>query len=342
MHPAHPFPGTLSRRGLLRAGGYGLAAASLGPLLSACGSDDSGSGGGGLSARVEDTQAGTAGAVIRPISEKLRLTGDLKLSYVAGTGPGDVQNKLLSGALDVASMGPIGAAVALEAGADVVIFSASLANHVRWLVPENSPYRTIKDLRGKKIATPPKNSDAYRSTQLSTAVNGVDFEAEYRAHPGAVLAGLALFERGDVDAIITIEPNATRLVAKGARQLSTVTELWREGTGSDAQLLLNGQGGQRSWVDGNKKTAAALAALRLEAHHHIADRPEVLAELHASYGVPAAEKKAIALLPERLAGIYPQEWNETSFANLREQLRVAARTGLIKSVPDKTVYRSLG
>ncbi|MFF2191080.1 ABC transporter substrate-binding protein [Streptomyces sp. NPDC058155] len=341
MHPAHPFPRPMSRRGLLRAGGLGLAAAGLGPLLSACGSDDSG-GGGGLSAKVEDTQAGTAGAVIRPISEKQSLVGALKLSYVAGTGPGDVQNKLLSGALDVASMGPIGAAVALEAGADVVIFSASLANHVRWLVPENSPYRTIEDLRGKKIATPPKNSDAYRSTQLSTAVNGVDFESEYQAHPGAVLAGLALFERGDVDAIITIEPNATRLVAKGARQLSTITELWREGTGSDAQLLLNGQGGERSWVDANKETAAALAALRLGAHHYIADHPEVLAELHASYGVPAAEKKAIALLPERLAGIYPQEWNETSFANLREQLKVAARTGLIKSVPDKTVYRSLG
>ncbi|MEK8168934.1 PhnD/SsuA/transferrin family substrate-binding protein [Streptomyces sp. M19] len=129
--------------------GWGLlAVAGLGPLLAACG--DSGGGG---DARVEDTQAGTAGAVIRPISEKRGLTGDLKLRYVAGTGPGDVQNKLLSGALDVASMGPIGAAVSLAAGADVLIFSTSLANHVRWLVPENSPYRSVADLRGKKVAT---------------------------------------------------------------------------------------------------------------------------------------------------------------------------------------------
>lgn len=160
--------------------------------------------------------------------------------------------------------------------------------------------------------------------------------------PGAVLAGLALFERGDVDGIITIEPNATRLVAKGARQLSTITELWRKGTGSDAPLLLNGQGAQRKWVEKNTKTATALAALRLGAHHHIADHPEVLAELHEAYGIPAAEKRAISLLPERLAGIYPQEWDESSFANLREQLKVAARTGLITSVPDQAVYRSLG
>ncbi|WP_069869500.1 ABC transporter substrate-binding protein [Streptomyces malaysiensis] len=329
-----------TRRTLLRSGGAALAATGFGPLLAACG--ESQGGGSGAAARVEDTQAGTAGAVIRPISERRHLLGDLRLSYIAGTGPGDVQNKLLSGALDVASMGPIGAAVSLAAGADVLIFSTSLANHVRWLVPENSPYRRIEDLRGKQIATPPKNSDAYRSTQLACAVGGIDFEREYHAHPGAVLAGLSLFERGDVDAIVTIEPNATRLVAKGARQLTTVTDLWRHGSGSDADLLLNGQGAKRGWVERNERTAAALAELRLRAHQYIHDRPGILAELHQYYGIPAAEKKAIALLPERLVGIYPTEWAGASFTSMRDQLRVAAKVGLIKAVPDKTVYRDLG
>jgi NitT/TauT family transport system substrate-binding protein len=330
----------LGRRTLLRSGGAVLTAAGLGPLIAAC--SGSGADPGGSAARVEDTQAGTAGAVIKPIAEQRRLTGDLDLAYVAGTGPGDVQNKLLSGALDVASMGPIGAAVSLAAGADVLIFSTSLANHVRWLVPENSSFRTVKDLRGKKIATPPKNSDAYRSTQLASAVNGLDFDSDYRVHPGAVLAGLSLFERGDVDAIVTIEPNATRLVAKGARQLTTVTELWQQGTGSGADLFLNGQGAKRSWVDRNKKTAQSLANLRLRVHQYIHDRPQVLADLHKFYGIPAAERKAIALLPERLAGIYPTEWGDASFASMRAQLEIAARTGLIKSVPDKSVYRDLG
>ncbi|MFC8567845.1 ABC transporter substrate-binding protein [Streptomyces sp. NPDC057245] len=330
------------RRTLLRSGGGLLAAAGLAPLLSACGESGGGGSGDGGSARVEDTQAGTAGAVIRPISEQRRLVGDLDLTYVAGTGPGDVQNKLLSGALDVASMGPVGAAVSQAAGADVVIFSTSLANHVRWLVPENSPYRTVKDLRGKKVATPPKNSDAYRSAQLSTAVNDIDFETDYRVHPGAVLAGLSLFERGDVDAIVTIEPNATRLVAKGARQLVTVTGLWQQGTGSGADLFLNGQGAKRSWVDQNGRAAAGLARLRLRAHEYIHDNPGILADLHESYGIPASEKKAVALLPERLAGIYPVEWGRASFTSMRDQLQIAVRTGLISAAPEKTVYRDLG
>jgi ABC-type nitrate/sulfonate/bicarbonate transport system substrate-binding protein len=326
-----PSPPLLARRAVLRAGLFGLAGAAGVSALAACGaSGSSGDPGGRLEARVEDTQAGTAGAVIRPISEQNDLLGALDLSYVAGTGPGDVQNKLLSGALDVASMGPLGAAVAKEASADVVLFSTSLNNHVRWLVPENSPYRTVADLRGKKIATPPNNSDAFRSTQLAAAVNGSDFTAEHELYPGAVLAGLALFDRGDVDAIVTIEPNATRLVAKGARQLATVGELWAQGTGESGDaLFLNAQGATRAWVDGNRPAATALAQLRLAAHHVIHDRPQVLAELHEAYGIPAEEKAAIELLPSRLPQIYPLEWGESTFANMRRQLEVARSVGLV-------------
>ncbi|GAA4535558.1 ABC transporter substrate-binding protein [Pseudonocardia xishanensis] len=330
----------LDRRSLLRAGLFGAGLVATAPLLAACGGAPTG---GTLAARVEDTQAGTAGAVIRPISEQNHLVGNLDLTYVAGSGPGDVQNKLLSGALDVASMGPLGAVVAGEAGADLVIFSTSLNNHVRWLVPENSPYRTIADLRGKKIATPPNNSDAFRSTQLAVAVNGGDLAADHQLFPGAVLAGLALFDRGDVDAIVTIEPNATRLVGKGARQLATVGELWSQGTGEDPNaLFLNGQGATRTWVDGNRETAAALATLRLKAHQVVQENPQVLADLADAYGIPAEEKAAIALLPERMKNVYPVAWGESVFANLRRQTEVAQQVGLIKATPAQVPWLDLG
>lgn len=340
--PARPL--LLDRRAVLRAGLFGAAGLAGTSLLAACGGSSGSSGSGpALAARVEDTQAGTAGAVIRPISEQNNLVGNLDLTYVAGTGPGDVQNKLLSGALDVASMGPLGAVVAAEAGADVVLFSTSLNNHVRWLVPENSPYRTPADLRGKKVATPPNNSDAFRSTQLAAAVNGGDLNADYQLFPGAVLAGLALFDRGDVDAIVTIEPNATRLVGKGARQIATVGELWAQGTGEDPDaLFLNGQGATRAWVDGNRETAAALATLRLEAHEIIQQRPQVLAELYDAYGIPADEKAAIDLLPSRMRDVYPVAWGESVFANLRKQTEVAQQVGLIKAAPAQVPWVDLG
>lgn len=326
---------TLNRRSLIRAGFLSAAVLGAAPLLGACS--------GSLERpKVQDSEVGTASAVLRPIAERFGLDEGLDLEYIAGTGPGDVQNKLLSGALDVSSFGPIGAAVSAGADADVVLFSPGLNNHVRWLVAENSFYRTPQDLRGKAIATPPNNSDAYRSAQLAAAVNGTDFEADHTIHQGAVLNGLALFERGDVEAIVTIEPNATRLVAQGARQIATVDELWRQGSGQSEPLVLNAQGALRSWVEENREAATAIDDLRREVHRHIHDEPQLLAELHESYGIGADEPDAIALLPERLLDTYPLEWGETTFANFQAQLDKAVELGIIDSPPEQELFVDLG
>ncbi|MEQ3554323.1 ABC transporter substrate-binding protein [Pseudonocardia nematodicida] len=324
-------PLTTDRRTVLRAALLGATGLATAPLLGACGG---GAADGRLTARIEDSGAGTASSAIRPIAEDNDLLGDFDVSWISGSGPGDVQNKLLSRALDVASFGPLGAVVAGEAGSDVVLFSPNLTNHVRWLVPENSPYRTPADLRGRRVATPPNNSDAFRSTQLAAAVNGTDFTADYELFPGAVLAGLALFDRGDVDAIVTIEPNATRLVGRGARQIATVGEQWAQGTGEDPNsLILNGQGAVRSFVDAEPETVRAAADLRVRAHEIIRERPQILSELHEVYGFTADERPAIELLPQRLRDVYPVEWGETAFANLRRQVEVAAQVGLVTALP---------
>ncbi|MBR8743692.1 ABC transporter substrate-binding protein [Nocardiopsis sp. MG754419] len=326
---------TLNRRSLIRAGLVSIAALGSVPMLGAC----AGSSG---RAKVQDTEEGTASAVLRPLAERFGLDEGLDLEYVAGTGPGDVQNKLLSGALDVSSFGPIGAAVSAGAGADVVLFSPGLNNHVRWLVAENSSYRSPRDLRGEAIATPPNNSDAYRSAHLAAAVNGIDFENEYTIHQGAVLNGLALFERGDVEAIVTIEPNATRLVARGAREIATVDDLWREGTGRSEPLVLNAQGALRSWVEENRDLASAIDVLRREVHGHIQDEPQLLAELHEYYGIGDDEADAIALLPERLVDTYPVEWGATTFDDFRAQLDQAVELGIIDSLPEQDIFVDLG
>lgn len=335
--PARPL--TTDRRTVLRAALFGAAGLAAAPLLAACGGGSSGR----VSVRIEDSGAGTASSVIRPVAEQNGLLTDLDLTYVSGSGPGDVQNKLLSGALDVASFGPLGAVVAAEAGSDVVLFSPNLNNHVRWLVPENSPYRTPADLRGRRVATPPNNSDAFRSTQLAAAVNGTDLNSEYELFPGAVLAGLALFDRGDVDAIVTIEPNATRLVGRGARQIATVGEQWAQGTGEDPNsLILNGQGTVRGFLDANPGAARAAADLRVRAHELIRERPALLADLHEVYGITADERRAIELLPERMRDVYPVQWGEQAFANLRRQIEVARQVGLVQAVPTELPWTDLG
>ncbi|MEV0615754.1 hypothetical protein AB0I81_20745 [Nonomuraea sp. NPDC050404] len=172
-------------------------------------------------------------------------------------------------------------------------------------------------------------------------MNGIRFDEEYQVHQGAVLNGVALFERGDVEAILTIEPNATRLVGQGARQIATVDEQWRQGSGESAPLVLNGQGALRSWLDGNRDLAVRLAQLRRDVHERIKARPALLAEYHAAYGFAATEKKAIALLPERMAAVYPTEWDQATFSNLKLQIDKAVEFGILAKAPAKNVWLDL-
>jgi ABC-type nitrate/sulfonate/bicarbonate transport system substrate-binding protein len=223
-------------------------------------------------------------------------------------------------------------------GADVVIFGAALNNHGRWIVRGGSGYRTPRDLRGKPIATQPETTDTYRQARIAAALNGLDLPRDYQIVHGPSTANLALFERGDVEAVIAIEPTATRLVAGGAREIARVGDMWRRATGDAQPLLLVGHATTRSWFEANRATAAAIARLLARINEEIRVRPQLLAEHHEAMGIPADEKAAIGLLPSRLADVYAVGWNAAVQQSLDRQLDAAVKLGIIPRRPSKPVY----
>ncbi len=178
---------------------------------------------------------GGAGSVWKPIIDK--LPGDplssLNVQWVGGT-PGQVELQLLSGAVDVAAFGPLGVAAARARGSDIVIFGPALNNHGHWLVHPDSPYRHPKDLVGKRIASQPEASETFLQARMAAALIGIALKQDMQIIFGPPTANQALFERGDVDGVIALESVATRLVGRGARELISVADMWREGTGEEA------------------------------------------------------------------------------------------------------------
>ncbi|MDO9377400.1 MAG: hypothetical protein Q7T56_01025 [Nocardioidaceae bacterium] len=336
----------VGRRQLLRGSVALLGASALAPLLASCGDGEPAAADGRLPIDVGAANPGTAGSVIDPIIAKFGLDAEhgLRLGRSAGGGPGAGQDQLLTGVLDSFAFGPLGAVQANTTGHDIVIAGPQLWNHGRWIVPEDSDVTSVADLRGKRIGVQPASSDTYRLAALAAGVNGIDFAREFELFPGQPIANLALYERGDLDAIIAIEPNATRLVAAGNRQVATVSAEWQRGTGDSAPLFLNGASFRREWLaesDEHARAARALVALRTEANQKIVDDPSLLATYHEAFGVPADEEAAIALLPERLADIYPTVWDDAVFANLDQQIAVALELGILESEPDEPVYETL-
>ncbi len=289
--------------------------------------------------RLSDAGPGTAGSVWRPLLEQgvVKIPPELNVEWVIGN-PGQVQLQLTAGAVDVSAYGALGVAEIAPRGSDIVLFAPASNNHGRWIVRGDSPYRTPRDLIGKKIATQPEASDTYRQARLAGLLNGFDLKKDMELIFGPPTANIALFSRGDVDAVITIEPTATRLLAGGAREIAKVGEMWQQATGDKAPLLLIGLAAQRSFAEQNVATIDALREMYLDLNRALRKNPQLIAENHKAYGIPDGERAAIERLPSRMAEIYATQWDAGVFANLDRQLDEAIKAGMIAQKPAKPIY----
>ncbi|MFG1333742.1 PhnD/SsuA/transferrin family substrate-binding protein [Xanthobacter autotrophicus] len=274
-------------------------------------------------------------------SDLVDLSG-LDISWV-GTAPGQMQVQLLSGALNVGGYGALGVAEAQLKGADVTLFAPLSLNHGSFIVPAGSPARKLEDLKGKRIATVPVNTDTFRQAEVAAALYGLNLRKDFQVSHSPGLASLALFERGDVDAILAIEPNSTRLIARGAREIARVEDLWNAATGNKEPLFLVGWAARRSWIDANPEVAAKVAKAYLHINRVLRKDPSILKrpELYTALGLREEETEAIALLPERIARVTPVEWNQAVFDNIGQQIDLALKYGTLDSRPTQPLYTVL-
>jgi NitT/TauT family transport system substrate-binding protein len=176
---------------------------------------------------------------------------------------------------------------------------------------------------------------------MAAALAKLDLVHDFDVVHGPATANLALFDRGDVEAVLTIEPTATRLVAAGAREIAKVGDMWREATGDAHPLFLVGQTADAGWLAANRTTAAAVARLFADVNASIRAHPERLAGLHAAYGIPDTETATIRLLPSRLREIYATDWGAATFAGLDRQIDVAVKLGILPQRPAQHVYAGI-
>jgi len=185
----------------------------------------------GAKVRLSKSGPGTAGTIQDGmISLFPDLSSGLDIKWVDGD-PGQLQVFILSGAIDSGPFGALGLAEVAQKGADLVMFGPRLNNHGSWVVRHDSPYSNVADLKGKRIATQLPSSDTYRHARMAAALHKLDLQKDFQVVFGPPVSNVALFNRGDVEAIIAIEPTTTRLVAQGHRDIAKVADQWKEATG---------------------------------------------------------------------------------------------------------------
>jgi ATP phosphoribosyltransferase len=217
----------------------------------------------------------------------------------------------------------------LENDSDIVVVADLIYSKVskrpaRWVlaVPADSPYRSVNDLEGKKIATELVNfSKRYFSER------GIDVSVEFSwgATEGKVASGLA-------DAIVEVTETGSTIKAHG---LMIIEELME----SNPQLIAN----KHAWEDPWKRKKIEQISMLLQGALR-ADRLVVL-----KMNVPKENLRAVVdILPSlnapTVSPLYKQEWcsvetviNEAEVRELIPRLMAAGAQGIIEHSLNKVL-----
>lgn len=225
----------------------------------------------------------------------------------------------------------------LNRGNDIVMILGSLYPHTAIIVPKNSPYKKLADLKGKRFGT-------YGIHGTSTATLGViaqelaglDIRKDMQLFGSTPPALPALLAKGEVDAILVQPPFGPRMVTSGDyRILATTADEWQQITGS--KLPFAGLMASRKTLEAKRPAVKKLVAAWREAVDYIREHPDSLNAYLASAKItePAAQKIAQQIMLPH----YMNTFTEKEVENIRLYWDRAVKYGFMqKAVESQNWY----
>jgi ABC-type nitrate/sulfonate/bicarbonate transport system substrate-binding protein len=124
----------------------------------------------------------------------------------------EAANAVKLGRAIASAMQPSTAVNLLKSGTDIRLVTPQIWSGNSWLVKKDSPYKSLADLKGKKIGNFARVTGAYFFSAVIAKEKKLDIEKDFQSIPAETGALIALLERGEVEAINMFEPHTTRLV----------------------------------------------------------------------------------------------------------------------------------
>jgi ABC-type nitrate/sulfonate/bicarbonate transport system substrate-binding protein len=219
----------------------------------------------------------------------------------------------------------------LAQGHDLVAVLGTLHPHTAIVVPKDSPYRTVADLKGKRVGV-------YGINASSTAVFGViarekygiDIRKDMKLFGSVPPALPTLLAKGEVDAILNLPPFVPRMVASGDyRLLMTAIDEWQQLRGNNLPFAF--MIAARKTIEAKRPGIRKMVAAWREAVEHLRQRPEALNPflITAKITDPAHQKIAHQIMLPH----YMNDLTEKDVENVRFYWASAVRHGFMpKSV----------
>jgi NitT/TauT family transport system substrate-binding protein len=181
----------------------------------------------------------------------------------------------------------------IEQGLDVKFTGGIHRGCLRVQAPINSPIRSVKDLKGKRIGVPGMGTPPFIFANRVLGANGLDASKDitWLVFPAGEL-GLAL-DKGEVDAVADSEPIGSMLVAQG--KVRNIADQAMDMPYADeycCAVLVNGK-----FLARNPKASAAATRALLKAAKWVETNPRAAARLsvEGKYLASTADQNTVAI-----------------------------------------------
>lgn len=254
-------------------------------------------------------------------------------------GLNEAQNAFFRGQVETSAIGPIPLARAnAKSGVDVQIAAPVIRNHHSILVKPDSPYETVEDLVGKRIASFPRQSSSYNSYALIASEMGYDWEEDFNLTLTSTINILNLFDRGDVEAATHFEPFVTRWVAPNkARPMVEVRDLYEEAFGRPQQFASIAV--QSEIIENEPSRVIKLHRAYMDTLKLIReDTDRVIDRFSDAYGLESDQQ--IELAKERIPKIYLPRWDDEVINSGKADIEASIENGLLtEDAPTDVFWR---
>lgn len=222
----------------------------------------------------------------------------------------EVNRALIAKSIDIAVAG--GTLPSLRLGAEHVpakIILSNLVADANFVVPENSPIKSLADLKGKKIGSTPPGSTMHALVGAILDGNYGLKAGDYQQVPSGEAQLLTFLDRGEIDAAV-IRTITLRTFGQKAklRTLGTVPDEWKKLIKADSPPVLGVAVVDTDFAAKNPELVVKYLAANIKATRWGAANPNKVAEM-LQHGLQMTAENARD---------FAATWNNTYFASFTE------------------------
>jgi NitT/TauT family transport system substrate-binding protein len=220
-------------------------------------------------------------------------------------------------------------------GEKIRLFAPALINHNSIMLQKGSTATRLSDLKGKRLGTLDRISMTYTSLAVIAKMQGLDLDQDFKLtlSPPPVL--MALFTRGELDALAIFEPLVTRLVSEGYGEMMRLDRVWREQTGQFMVALAIGA--HEDWLNSHLGAAHKLFRTLIDAMTAIQENPKAIVQEHRQSLLVETDEQ-LQRLTERMPRLYTARWDRALLDNMSSLLKKNVELGLLKAMPKDEIF----